>query len=228
MLEQREAPEAEDPEQDEEAELCERLMQTEDPAEQIEIIAFMRARGFMPAGRGAAGRFQRAPGGRGQGAPEKPRMAPYGREVSPRGRADMSCTNCGRKGHAASECRQAKVEKGDRPCFTCGKTGHEARMCPEKPKARAPLKSIVDSPRQVAVMCPTDADGFKTVPPRRSGQRLGDFIASTPAPRCNSNRFHSLFSWRIGKTLQRWPPRSPRCDPRRLLPRQLWLLRFIF
>ena len=41
-------------------------------------------------------------------------------------------------------------------------------------------------------MCLTDADGFKTVPPRRSGQRLGDFIASSPAPRCNSNRFRPL------------------------------------
>ena len=41
-------------------------------------------------------------------------------------------------------------------------------------------------------MCVTDADGFKTVPPRRSGQRLGDFIASTPKPRCNSNRFRPL------------------------------------
>ena len=104
----------------------------------------------------------------------------------------MSCINCERKGHAASECRQAKVEKGDRPCFTCGKTGHEARMCPHKPAPRAPLKSIEDAPRRVAVMWVTDADGFKTVPPRSSGQRLGDFIASTPTPRCNINRFCPL------------------------------------
>ena len=70
-------------------------------------------------------------------------------------------------------------------------------MCPQKLAPRAPLKSIEDAPRRVAVMCVTDADGFKTVPPRRSGQRLGDFIASTPAPRCNSNRFRllSLEDW---------------------------------
>ena len=104
----------------------------------------------------------------------------------------MSCINCGRKGHAASECRQAKVEKGDRPCFTCGKTGHEARMCPNKPAARAPLKALEDVPRRVATLCVTDADGFKTVPPHRSGQRLGYFIASTPKPRCNGNRFRPL------------------------------------
>ena len=112
----------------------------------------------------------------------------------------MSCITCGRKGHAASECRQANVEKGDRPCFTCGKPGHEARLCPQKPAARAPLKSIEHVPRQVAVMCITDVDGFKTVPPRRSGQRLGDFIASVLAPRCNSNRFRRFCSVRIGET----------------------------
>ena len=113
----------------------------------------------------------------------------------------MSCINCGRKGHAASECRQAKVEKSDRPCFTCGKTGHEARMCPNKPAQRAPLKALEDVPptsRRVALMCVTDADGFTKVPPRRSGQRLGDFIASTSKPRCNSNSLRplSLEDWR--------------------------------
>ena len=71
-------------------------------------------------------------------------------------------------------------------------TGHEARMCPQKPAPRAPLKSIEDAPRHLAVMCVTDADGFRTLPPRLSGQRLVDFIASTPAPRCNSNRFAPL------------------------------------
>ena len=109
----------------------------------------------------------------------------------------MSSINCGRKRHAASECRQAKVEKGDRPCFTCGKTGHEARMCPNKPAARAPLKALEDVPRRVATLCIIDADGFKTVPPRRFGQRLGDFIPSTSKPRCNGNRFRpfSLEDW---------------------------------
>jgi hypothetical protein len=44
----------------------------------------------------------------------------------------------------------------------------------------------------VATLCVTDADGFKTVPPRRSGQRLGDYISNSPAPRCNNNRFRPL------------------------------------
>ena len=104
----------------------------------------------------------------------------------------MSCIKFGRKGHAASECRQAKVEQGDRPCFTYGKTGHEARVCPEKPLPRAPLQALEDVPRRVAALCITDADGFTKVPPRRSGQRLADLIASAPAPHCNSNRFWAL------------------------------------
>ena len=83
-------------------------------------------------------------------------------------------------------------DKGDRPCFTCGKSGHKARMCPNKPAARAPLKALEDVPRRVAALGITDADGFKTLPPRRSGQRLGDFIASTHKPRCNGNRFRPL------------------------------------
>ena len=88
----------------------------------------------------------------------------------------MSGINCGRKGHAATECRQAKVE-----------------MCPQKPAPSAPLKALEGVPRRVAAMRITDADGFTKVPPHRSGQRLGDFIASAPAPRCNSNSFRLLF-----------------------------------
>ena len=68
----------------------------------VEILAFMWAQGYKPAeGRAASGRFVRAPGGRG-------RTAPTGggggqrRDPPPRGRADMSCVNCCRKGHAAS------------------------------------------------------------------------------------------------------------------------------
>ena len=45
------------------------------------------------------------------------------RALPPRGRADMTCVNCNRKGHAASECRQPKREKHDSVCFTCNKAG---------------------------------------------------------------------------------------------------------
>ena len=152
---------------------------------------------MAPTVRGAAGRFQRAPGGRGHGAAEKPRFAPYGqraaRAVPPRGRADMSCINCGRKGHAASECRQPKKEKGDRPCFTRSKTWHEAQACPDKGvPAKREVRAIEDIPRRVAAMMVTDSDRFRQVPPRRSGQQLGDYFSSRPAPRCNNNRFRPI------------------------------------
>ena len=69
--------------------------------QRIEVLAFMRARGFQPTGRGATGRFQRAPGGRGQVGSGPRAGAPPAREVPPRGRTDITCINCGRKGHAA-------------------------------------------------------------------------------------------------------------------------------
>ena len=95
----------------------------------MEVFAVMRAKGYTPACRGAGGRFQRRPGGRGQLADDP------ARDMPPRGRADMKCVNCTRKGHAASECRQPRREKSDRLCFSCNRPGHEARACPNKPAA---------------------------------------------------------------------------------------------
>ena len=46
-----------------------------------------------------------------------------------RPKSDMSCINCGKKGHAAAECRSAPVDKANRPCFVCGKKGHIAKNC---------------------------------------------------------------------------------------------------
>jgi hypothetical protein len=127
-----------------------------DVEQRVEVLAFMKARGFTPAGRGAGGRFQQRPGGRGQ-----PQLANGpARAMPPRGRADMTCVNCNRKGHAASECRQPKREKHERLCFTCNKPGHEARNCPEKPApgARPAIKAIEDGgpARRVAVMAITN------------------------------------------------------------------------
>ena len=89
-----------------------------DVEQRIEVLAFMRARGYAPAGRGARGRFIPKLGGRGQQLREAPR------EMPPRSRADMTCVNCNRKGHSTSECRQPQVEKKDRKCFLCDTPGH--------------------------------------------------------------------------------------------------------
>ena len=158
-----------------------------DVQKQIEILAFMKKQGDQPPirrelrDRGA--RPYRA--GTGTGA---------GREIPPRGRTDITCANCGRKGHAASECRQAKVERKYRPCFNCGGKGHLARDCKEPPK-KQPVK-IIDEPTPF-LGCVTTADsgGFITVRrgPRAQGAELGDFIrgGATAEPR-GRNRFRPL------------------------------------
>ena len=46
----------------------------------------------------------------------------------------MICVTCGRKCHAASECRQPKRERAERPCFNGAKPGHDAKAC-KQPKA---------------------------------------------------------------------------------------------
>ena len=74
------------------------LLDCLDVDQRVEVLAFMKAKGCTPAGRGAGGRFQQRPGGRGQPAAGPPRAMPR------RGRADMTCVNCNRKGHAASGC----------------------------------------------------------------------------------------------------------------------------
>ena len=167
--------------------------------EQVEILAFMRAKGFSPAGRGAAGRFVRKPGGRGQSGspPAAGRAAPRTGYMPPRDKRDIKCANCGRDGHAALDCRQPKVERSARLCFTCGKAGHESRACPDKDKARRPVAAVETSgpQRLQSTFCVTavDADGFQTVRRglrRAQGQELGDFIREKP--RHNSNRFHAL------------------------------------
>ena len=99
----------------------------------------------------------------------------------------MTCVNCSRKGHAASECRQPKREKHEKLCFTCNKTGHEARNFPDKPAACArPIKAIEDAgaPRRVAVMAVTNK-------PCVQQPQLGDFIRST-AVTPTRNRFQPL------------------------------------
>ena len=155
-----------------------------DVDQQIEVLAFMQAKGFTPAGRGAGGRFQRRPGGRGQ-----PQLANGpARVMPPRGRADMTCVNCNRKGRSASECRQPKREKHERLCFTCNKAGHEARNCPDKPAmgARPPIKAIEDAgpARRVAVMAIANK-------PCAQQPHLGDFIRSA-ATTPTRNRFQPL------------------------------------
>ena len=150
-----------------------------DVQKQIEILAFMKKQGVQPVRRERGAR---------------PFKTGTGREIPPRGRMDITCANCGRKGHSASECRQPKVDRKDRPCFNCGEKGHLARDCKSPPK-KQPLK-IIDEPTPF-LGCVTTADpqGFTAVRrgPKAQGAQLVDFIKNGAAeePR-GQNRFRHL------------------------------------
>ena len=105
----------------------------------------------------------------------------------------MSFIKYDRKGHAASECRQPKVERSQRPCFECGEKGHEAKACPNKRRARIKKVEATSGagPNQsAAVLC------VQVAGPRRPHQQqpnLGDFISASPRDKQrNGNRFQLL------------------------------------
>ena len=83
-----------------------------EPQQRIEVLAVMAKQGF---------RFKRPQGSGGRQQPRAPPQFRFGDQAGrsavppPRGRGDISCANCGRKGNAESECRQPEVELADRP-----------------------------------------------------------------------------------------------------------------
>ena len=103
--------------------------------DQQDILAFMRQKGIQRPQNGRNGGrppFQRRnipqPRG-GGGRPGAPRDGARPTNPPPRDRTDLSCVNCGRKGHIAAECRQEKNDFKSRPCFKCQKPGHIATYC---------------------------------------------------------------------------------------------------
>ena len=175
-------------------------METEDVEEQVEILAVMRQRGFKAPTRGQGGqrRFnaQRTPGGR--------VAATY---LPPKGRSDISCINCGKKGdHRTQDCPLGQQDKSKRPCFNCGKTGHIAKDCPAKRTERRPVKAIMDGevPAQAPVAMVSNAArpraavfaiGIAPARPKQQPVNLGDYMIvgkSSNNKQRNNNRFQPL------------------------------------
>ena len=177
--------------------LMSELMSTSDEDRQLEILAVMRNRGFRPPTRGQGGQRQRQPA--------KPAAATY---MPPRGRQDISCVNCGGKGHAAPDCPEPQRDKADRPCFKCHQKGHESRNCPNKDKVqrpgggqgRRPVKMIQDAgaPALVAAVT-TSSRPLPQVLCVIEKVALGVVIVANAAKKEKNGRYKLLTPARLGE-----------------------------
>jgi len=154
--------------QEEEQEQCEGECELDE-----ETVAAMAPAEVLAMLRGGRPMMQRTRGQRPQGT-RFGMTAGFGSRapIPPRGRGDITCVNCGKKGHIAADCRGPKVDREKRPCFTCGQTGHIARACPNK--AKVTLVEQDGSGENVHTMC-VQVEGFQEV---RRGARM-----TTPEPR---------------------------------------------
>jgi hypothetical protein len=155
-----------------------------DAATQDLVLAVMRGRFQQKRFAGRPG-IQRGPRGERPGPP-------------PRGVQDMSCANCGKKGHTAAVCRGPKLDAKDRPCFGCGEPGHKSADCPKKGQPRTSAKPVksVESQKILCIDCPpppiADSDGFRRSR-REVKLQLKDFLKPMPSNKVRSGvRFRPL------------------------------------
>ncbi len=125
------------------------------PTEDQMVALFQNRRGLKPRD--------------GTGWPSGPRGRPGQREDKgpPRSKDDITCANCLKKGHPATDCPAPKVKREDRKCFECGEPGHEARRCPKR-KPRQPAKTVDTEP--IPNLLITDDDGYIPVQRRRQAR----------------------------------------------------------
>ena len=133
-----------------------------DPETAAHLYAFMKGKFTRKGPTGGAAQKPFGSGLFGGGF----RAAGVAPKPPPRGVQDMSCVNCGRKGHVAADCRQPKFDRKDQPCFVCGKKGHQARNCPDRPDKPA-AKAIEQMRPPAAAFCvqtlEQDAEGLRKI-----------------------------------------------------------------
>ena len=154
-----------------------------------EVNAFYKARGQRTWQQ--QGRRNGQPFGGGQRKPTGGRPPPS----SPSGPSNFKprCYNCGKEGHRAQDCREAKRELKDRPCIRCGQLGHFIKDCKQKAPTRSvnlideqqQLPAILDAPRVQRVLC-MQVDGSEPIVrgrrilppgvPQPELPTLGDFV----------------------------------------------------
>ena len=102
---------------------------------------------------------------------------------------------------------------GKRPGFNCGRPGHLARACPDAKKATIKAIKNGDVPKAAFLGCVqiVDSDGFTKVPgrPRPQSAHVLDFVARAAANTRSTNRFRPLTLDNLADVAAAVPPRAP-------------------
>ena len=162
----------------------------------VEILAFMRARGYKPAdGRAASGRFVRR--ARSDSADKWPRR-PAARSPAPRACRHVLC-QLWQERVCSERVPTTKARQEPAAVFKLREAWTRVATVPRLEQVA--VTALEDAPRRVPIVfAVTDADGFTPVSGRRAQQpQLGDFIKTpvAPQPPKAGSRFRPL-------TLEDW------------------------